>query len=145
MKSAFSSLRFEMAFTFPKLIPPLPRAFYTIRRPLQTALTNTVRLLIEDRENNQTGINASIGKSVLENAIDNGIGIESACEGTMCCTSCHVIMNENEFAQVNGPSEEEKDLLELAYGYCETSRLACQIEVTEHMNGFKFKIPSVTE
>jgi len=70
-------------------------------------------------------VQASVGTSVCEALLDNGIAIEHACDMSCACTTCHVIVREG-YASLNAPEEEEEDLLDRAWGLAPQSRLSCQ-------------------
>lgn len=67
--------------------------------------------------------------------------LEGACEGVMACSTCHVIVNATDFERLPRASEEEEDLLDLAAHATRTSRLACQIILTEEMKTLDIRIP----
>jgi ferredoxin len=67
--------------------------------------------------------------------------LEGACEGVMACSTCHVIVDEADFGRLPPASEEEEDLLDLASHATRTSRLACQILLTEDMKSLSVRIP----
>ena len=83
-------------------------------------------------------------KSLLVAAQQNDIDIEGACEGAMACSTCHIIVSEDWFEKLPDASEEEEDMLDLAYGLTRTSRLGCQITVTEDLDGLVIKVPDET-
>ena len=90
-------------------------------------------------------VSAPVGLSVLEVA-HRTIGknfLEGACEGSLACSTCHVILMKNEFNKFPEASEEEEDMLDLAFGLEETSRLGCQLILKPEMEGFSFKIPAL--
>lgn len=87
---------------------------------------------------------APIGLSILEIAHQNDIDLEGACEGSLACATCHVILDEEFYNKLKKPSEEEEDMLDLAFGLTHTSRLGCQIIITEEFNGMKVYLPSAT-
>jgi 2Fe-2S ferredoxin len=89
-------------------------------------------------------VNAPIGLSILEIAHRNSIDLEGACEGSMACSTCHIIVDEEFYELLTDPCEEEEDMLDLAFGLTATSRLGCQIIMSEDLDGIKVKIPSVT-
>ncbi|MAI10805.1 MAG: 2Fe-2S ferredoxin [Rhodospirillaceae bacterium TMED167] len=89
-------------------------------------------------------IDAEPGKSLLVTAHQNGIDIEGACEGVMACSTCHLIVAEDWYERLPDASEEEDDMLDLAYGLTKTSRLGCQITVTEDLDGLVIKVPDET-
>ena len=92
----------------------------------------------------QREIDAEPGKSLLVAAQQNNIDIEGACEGVMACSTCHLIVSEDWFKKLPDASEEEEDMLDLAYGLTKTSRLGCQITVTEDLDGLVLKVPDET-
>lgn len=93
---------------------------------------------------NSANIEADVGQSLLEIAHSNDIDIEGACEGSMACSTCHVIVDEAWFTRLPEPSEEEQDMLDLTYGLTPTSRLGCQIRLTKEMDGLTLRLPNET-
>mmetsp|Transcript_45579 Transcript_45579/g.116599 ORF Transcript_45579/g.116599 Transcript_45579/m.116599 type:complete len:189 (+) Transcript_45579:170-736(+) len=90
-------------------------------------------------------VRVPLGKSLLEAAHDNDIELEGACEGSLACSTCHVIvMNQEYFDLLDEPEEDELDMLDLAFGLTETSRLGCQVLARKDLDGLKVKIPSAT-
>lgn len=92
----------------------------------------------------ETEVEVELGKSVLQAAWDNNIDIEGACEGAMACSTCHVYLEESAFDQLPEPTEEEDDLLDLAWGVRPTSRLGCQITITADLDGIVLTLPART-
>ena len=84
------------------------------------------------------------GLSVLEAAHTNGIALEGACEGSLACSTCHVLVDAKCFDQLDEPSEDEEDMLDLAFGLTETSRLGCQIIMCDELDGLRVTLPSAT-
>jgi ferredoxin, 2Fe-2S len=74
-------------------------------------------------------IEASPGTSICEALLENGIGIEHACEMSCACTTCHVVVKEG-FDSLGEMDESEEDLLDRAWGLTPTSRLSCQAIVS---------------
>ncbi len=70
-----------------------------------------------------------------------GLPLEGTCEGQMACSTCHVILSREWFAQLPAPSEEEEDMLDLAADVQPTSRLSCQVVLTEELDGMEVRIP----
>ncbi|GHF27537.1 2Fe-2S ferredoxin [Kordiimonas sediminis] len=81
------------------------------------------------------------GVSLLQLAQEEGLDIEGACEGNMACSTCHMIIDREHFAQLPEASEEEEEMLDLAPGLTSTSRLGCQVIVSEDMDGMRVKLP----
>ena len=89
-------------------------------------------------------VDAPIGLSVLEIAHNNGVDIEGACEGSLACSTCHVIVEAMWFEKLAPASEDEEDMLDLAFGLTHTSRLGCQIRMSEALDGLVVKLPAAT-
>jgi 2Fe-2S ferredoxin len=89
-------------------------------------------------------VEAQNGLSLLEVAHNNGVSLEGACEGSLACSTCHLIVEKEFFEKLPEPSEEEEDMLDLAWGLTHTSRLGCQIIINDDLDGMKVKIPTGT-
>ncbi len=89
-------------------------------------------------------VDAQNGLSVLEVAHKNGINLEGACEGSLACSTCHVVVDKEWFDKLNEASEEEEDMLDLAFGLTHTSRLGCQIKMSDELDGLKVTLPAAT-
>ncbi len=89
-------------------------------------------------------VSTAVGDSVLDVARENNIAIEGACEGSMACSTCHVIVDKNWYRKLEELSEDEEDMLDLAFGLTRTSRLGCQIEITEELDGLVVSLPKET-
>ena len=87
-------------------------------------------------------VEAPEGWSVLEIARKNGIDLEGACEGSMACSPCHVIADQVWFDILPPLSEEEEDMLDLAFDVCKTSRLGCQITMVKELDGLVVTLPA---
>ncbi len=85
---------------------------------------------------------AEPGDNLLRVAQAAGLPLEGTCEGQMACSTCHVVAASKWFARLPEASEEEEDMLDLAAAVQRTSRLSCQIELTEEMDGLTVHIPS---
>lgn len=86
-------------------------------------------------------VDAPVGQSVLTAAQRNGVGMEGACEGSLSCSTCHVIVEPDDYRRLPGMTEDEREMLDLAFGHTRTSRLGCQIRVTEALDGLVVRIP----
>ena len=102
------------------------------------------RILFVSPAGQETAVDVAAGVSVLQAAWDNGVDIEGACEGAMACSTCHVIVDSAHFDRLPDPTDEEEDLLDLAWGVRPTSRLGCQITVTDDLDGLVLALPSQT-
>ena len=89
-------------------------------------------------------VEAPIGLSILEVAHRNSIDIEGACEGSLACSTCHVIVDKEWYDRLPPASEDEEDMLDLAFGLTRTSRLGCQIVINEALDGLVVTLPKET-
>jgi 2Fe-2S ferredoxin len=92
----------------------------------------------------RTEVDAPVGLSVLEIAHKNKIDLEGACEGSLACSTCHVVVDASFFDKLETPAEEEEDMLDLAFGLTHTSRLGCQIIMSDALDGLVVSLPAAT-
>jgi ferredoxin len=86
-------------------------------------------------------VEAAPGQRLLDVAWAERQPLEGACEGVMACSTCHVIVEAEDFEKLPPASEEEEDLLDLAAHAGRTSRLACQIILTDDLERLSVHIP----
>lgn len=91
--------------------------------------------------NGEFAIDAPNGLSVMEVAKQNNIDIEGACGGSLACATCHVIVDPSWYNRLDEVSEDEEDMLDLAFNLSPTSRLGCQIIMDDALDGLKVKLP----
>jgi 2Fe-2S ferredoxin len=96
------------------------------------------------RDGTRREVQAPVGMSVMEIAKRFGVDIEGACDGTLACGTCHVIVEPEWYGVLAAASEDEEDMLDLAYGLTKTSRLGCQIVMTEELDGLTVRLPTET-
>ena len=99
------------------------------------------KLIFVNSEGTEKSVEAENGLSLMEVARDNDLGIEGTCGGSISCCTCHVVIENDWFSIVGGPNPDEEDMLDLAVGLQPTSRLACQIEVSDDLDGLRVSIP----
>lgn len=87
---------------------------------------------------------AEAGENLLRVAQAAGMPLEGTCEGQMACSTCHVVVAPDWFERLADACEEEEDMLDLAAGVQRTSRLSCQIDITEEMDGLTVHIPATS-
>jgi ferredoxin, 2Fe-2S len=102
------------------------------------------KLVFIERDGRRREVEAPVGLSVLEIAHKHGIDIEGACEGSLACSTCHVIVEPAWYGALTDASEDEEDMLDLAFGVTRTSRLGCQIIMTEALDGLTVRLPAST-
>jgi 2Fe-2S ferredoxin len=106
-------------------------------------MTEKVKIIfIEKGERKE--FNVPVGTTVLEAAHSNDISLEGACEGSLACSTCHVIVDEKFYSKLDEASEDEEDMLDLAFGLTPTSRLGCQIIMTKELDGLTLVVPDET-
>ena len=99
------------------------------------------RIVFIEADGNRKEVDAPLGLSIMEVAQKFDIDIEGACEGSLACATCHVIVEPSWYERLDEPSEDEEDMLDLAFDLQQTSRLGCQIVVTEEMEGLIVALP----
>jgi 2Fe-2S ferredoxin len=87
-------------------------------------------------------VEGEVGSTVMETAIKNGVpGIEAECGGACACSTCHVYVEDAWREKVGEPSPMEEDMLDFAYEVKPSSRLSCQIKVSEELDGLTVQTP----
>jgi ferredoxin len=90
-------------------------------------------------------VDAYVGESLLQVAHRNDVDLEGACEGVCACSTCHIIFPSYDlYDSLEEPSEDEEDMLDMAFGLTETSRLGCQVIVDSNMDGIDIELPKAT-
>ena len=97
-----------------------------------------------ERDGSRREVDAPLGVSVLEVARRHDIDIEGACEGSLACSTCHIIVDPEWYDLLNEATEDEEDMLDLAFNLTKTSRLGCQIVITEELAGLTVQLPAAT-
>ncbi|MBF0176764.1 MAG: 2Fe-2S iron-sulfur cluster binding domain-containing protein [Magnetococcales bacterium] len=92
----------------------------------------------------QQTVEVEAGISLLEAAHEHNLPLEGACEGSLACSTCHVIVDPEWFDRLEEASEEEEDVLDEAFGLTPTSRLACQVTISDALDGLRVTIPTYT-
>ncbi len=100
-----------------------------------------IHFISANNEATQT-VDANPGDCLLDIAQGAGQPLEGTCEGQMSCSTCHVVIDKDWFGELPKASEDEEDMLDLASGARRTSRLSCQITLTEELDGLVVHIPS---
>jgi len=100
------------------------------------------KMVFVERDGTRKEVEAPLGLSVLEIAHRNSVDIEGACEGSLACSTCHVIVDGEWFGKLAKPTEDEEDMLDLAFDLQETSRLGCQLIMTDALDGLVVKLPA---
>ncbi|BDG73243.1 ferredoxin [Roseomonas fluvialis] len=99
-------------------------------------------MVFVQRDGTRKEVDAPLGLSVLEIAHRHGVDIEGACEGSLACSTCHVIVDPSWYGKLAKATEDEEDMLDLAFDLQETSRLGCQLIMTDALDGLTVKLPA---
>jgi 2Fe-2S ferredoxin len=106
-------------------------------------MTDTVKIIFITKGEKKE-FNVPVGTTVLEAAHNNDISLEGACEGSLACSTCHVVVDKEFYGKLETPTEDEEDMLDLAFGLTPTSRLGCQIIMTKELDGLTLVVPDET-
>src|SRR6185437_767158 len=102
------------------------------------------KMTFVERDGNRKEVEVPAGYSLLEIAHKFGVDIEGACEGSLACSTCHVIVDPAWTSKLAEATEDEEDMLDLAFGLTDTSRLGCQIVMTDTLDVLVVKLPAGT-
>ena len=96
------------------------------------------------RDGSKKTVSVPEGQTLLDIAHANHIDVEGLCGGSLACATCHLVIAEEWYHRLPPPEEEERDMLELAWGLEETSRLGCQIAMSAELDGLVVRLPDET-
>eukprot|EP00696_Hemimastix_kukwesjijk_P016518 gnl/Hemi2/4964_TR1720_c0_g1_i1.p1 gnl/Hemi2/4964_TR1720_c0_g1~~gnl/Hemi2/4964_TR1720_c0_g1_i1.p1 ORF type:complete len:169 (+),score=17.78 gnl/Hemi2/4964_TR1720_c0_g1_i1:27-533(+) len=118
---------------------------HLLNRRFCTDTKKLVSVTIINKDGSKVTVKEPVGTTILEVAHKNDLDIEGACEGACACSTCHVIVVDPAiYAKLPEPSDEENDMLDLAFGLTATSRLGCQIKLAEELDGMELQLPQAT-
>ena len=98
-------------------------------------------MMFINRDGSKRQVDAPVGHSLLEIAHANDIDVEGACEGSLACATCHVIVDPAWYGRLARPTPDEDDMLDLAVGLTKHSRLGCQVVMTDALDGLVVRLP----
>ena len=125
----------------PSLIFISAKQIDAINRPYgKQLIMPTVKFIKTDGSEHE--LNVDKGSTLMEIGRDNNMGLEGTCGGSLSCATCHVYFSDADFARVGPPSDDEMDMLELAFSLTPTSRLGCQITIDDNLDGLTVKVPN---
>jgi len=99
------------------------------------------KLTVIDASGVQRDIDAPIGRHVMQILRDAGYDIEGACEGALACATCHVVVDADWYPKLPSVKDDETDMLDFAEGLTATSRLSCQVAMTDELDGLIVSVP----
>lgn len=96
------------------------------------------------KEGDQFTYEVAEGDNIMDIAQANHLDMEGACGGSCACSTCHIIVDPEFYDEIPEPSDDENDMLDLAFGLTETLRLGCQIHMTKKLDGIRVALPAMT-
>jgi 2Fe-2S ferredoxin len=102
------------------------------------------KIIVIEPDGTRRELDAPVGKSLMQIGRDAGLDIEGACDGAMACSTCHVYVDPAWLGKLAKMGEDESDMLDLAFGVTDRSRLGCQIVMTEELDGLTVALPKGT-
>lgn len=100
------------------------------------------KIIFVNADGSRHEVDAPVGSTVMENAVKTMIpGIEAECGGACACATCHVYVDDAWADKVGSPQPMEEDMLDFAYDLRATSRLSCQIKMTDELDGIVIHVP----
>ncbi|KAI4227220.1 MAG: hypothetical protein LQ349_006755 [Xanthoria aureola] len=98
-----------------------------------------------DKDGAEHSFEVAAGDNLMDIAQAEDLEMEGACGGSCACSTCHVIVDDpDKYDAMPEPSDDENDMLDLAFGLTETSRLGCQVKMAKEIDGVKIRLPSMT-
>ncbi|XP_077197746.1 adrenodoxin, mitochondrial [Paroedura picta] len=149
--SSALSLLLRAAASGPRLLPACRgvagrgRAgrFFHASAPVRLSSEDKITVHFITRDGDKLTAQGKVGDTLLDVVVDNNLDIDGfgACEGTLACSTCHLIFEDHVFKKLDAITDEELDMLDLAYGLTETSRLGCQIYLQPSMDNLVVRVP----
>ena len=98
------------------------------------------KIIVKDREGNIQELSAHIGLTLMEIIRDAGMDIEAACGGCCACATCHLYVDKDWFSKLSAKEDDEESMLDQAFNLKVNSRLGCQIEFNDGLDGIKVEL-----
>ena len=98
------------------------------------------KIIVKDREGNVQELSADIGLTLMEIIRDAGMDIEAACGGCCACATCHLYVDKDWFSKLLVREDDEESMLDQAFNLKVNSRLGCQIEFNDELDGIKVEL-----
>ena len=99
-----------------------------------------MKIKVIDRDGNKHELEGDTNSTLMETLRDAGLEIEAACGGCCACATCHVYINEKWLDKINPKDDDEESMLDQAFDIRNTSRLSCQIPLSEELNGIELEL-----
>ncbi|KLO12519.1 ferredoxin [Schizopora paradoxa] len=98
----------------------------------------------DSKGNHIKTVEVNEGDSILEIAHEYDIDLEGACEASLACSTCHVILPPEYYDLLPEPGDDENDMLDMAFGLTDTSRLGCQVIMKKELDDIIVTLPAAT-
>ncbi len=95
---------------------------------------------ITTKDDTEHTVEIPVNKSILDACRKASLPMDGLCGGELDCSTCHVVVDPQWFERLNGSTEDEEDMLDLIPTLTDTSRLGCQIKMTDELSGLKVKL-----
>ncbi|XP_042760086.1 adrenodoxin, mitochondrial [Panthera pardus] len=117
----------------------------SVSAPARSSSEDKITVHFVNRDGETLTAKGKVGDSLLDVVVENNLDIDGfgACEGTLACSTCHLIFEDHIFEKLDAVTDEENDMLDLAYGLTDRSRLGCQICLTKSMDNMTVRVPDV--
>ena len=99
-----------------------------------------MKIFVTDREGNKYTLEGDSGDTLMEVIRDNSLDIEAACGGCCACATCHVYIEDEWLERLSARDDDEESMLDQAFDVKNTSRLSCQISLTDDLDGLKLEL-----
>lgn len=96
------------------------------------------------KDGSQKTFEVAEGDNILDIAQAYNLDMEGACGGSCACSTCHIIVDPEYYDAIPEPDDDENDMLDLAFGLTETSRLGCQVKMSKELDGIRIALPAMT-
>ncbi|EWC48487.1 mitochondrial adrenodoxin-like protein [Drechslerella stenobrocha 248] len=104
-----------------------------------------LRVTFTTKDGHSFTLEVAEGDNLLDIGQAHDLEMEGACGGSCACSTCHVIVEDQEmYDRLEEPDDDENDMLDLAFGLTETSRLGCQVKMKKELDGLRVRLPSMT-
>ena len=98
------------------------------------------KIIVKDRQGSVQELSADIGLTLMEIIRDAGMDIEAACGGCCACATCHLYVDKDWFSKLSAKEDDEESMLDQAFNLKVNSRLGCQIEFNDGLDGIKVEL-----
>ena len=99
-----------------------------------------MKIRVIDRDGNKHELEGDPNSTLMEILRDSDLDIEAACGGCCACATCHVYINDKWLEKINPKDDDEESMLDQAFDVRNTSRLSCQISLSDELDGIELEI-----